>query len=82
MQNAYVLTGCFKSPNLIELDEMVNLSLQKVRIIIEPIEISFNKESLMKTMKEINASQEKRNFAPPSREEVDSYIHNLKEEWD
>jgi hypothetical protein len=37
MENAYILTGNLKSPRIIELDESLNLAIQKIRVIIEPI---------------------------------------------
>ncbi|HMV41174.1 MAG TPA: hypothetical protein PK079_05705 [Leptospiraceae bacterium] len=81
MQNAYVLTGSLKSPTLIELDESLSLSLQKVRITIEPLQSVFNKKSLLLSLKKIQAKQEKRNYTSPRKEDVDLYIAKLREDW-
>lgn len=81
MQNAYVLTGNFKSPNLIELDEAIQLSLMKVRVIIEPIEETFSKENFISFFKDLESRQKKRNFSPVSKEEMDNYINEIRDDW-
>ncbi len=81
MQNAYILTGNLKSPTMIELDESLSLAMQKVRVIIEPIQPIKKKESLQMTLNKIKAKQEKRNFVSPLKEEIDSYITRLRDDW-
>ena len=81
MQNAYILTGNLKSPTMIELDESLSLAMQKVRVIIEPIQPIKKKESLQMTLNKIKAKQEKRNFVSPLKEEIDSYIAKLRNDW-
>jgi|GEM_PF-1838500 hypothetical protein len=81
MQNAYILTGNLKSPTMIELDESLSLAMQKVRVIIEPIQPIKKKESLQMTLNKIKAKQEKRNFVSPLKEEIDSYIARLRDDW-
>ena len=81
MQNAYILTGNLKSPTMIELDESLSLAMQKVRVIIEPIQPIKKKESLQMTLNKIIAKQEKRNFVSPLKEEIDSYIARLRDDW-
>ncbi len=81
MENAYILTGNLKSPRIIELDESLNLSIQKIRVIIEPISSVKKKQSLLLTLSKIQAMQEKRKFIPPLKEEIDSYISKLGDDW-
>lgn len=82
MQNAYILTGVLKSPNLIELDESLSFSFQKVRIIVEPLQIIYRKKSLLKTLETIQNRQQSRNYIPQLKEEVDKYITELRGSWD
>ncbi|MCB1191399.1 MAG: hypothetical protein H7A23_15255 [Leptospiraceae bacterium] len=82
MQNAYILTGFLKSPNLIELDESLSFSFQKVRIIVEPLQIIYRKKSLLKTLETIQNRQKSRNYIPQLKEEVDKYITELRGSWD
>ncbi len=81
MQNAYILTGNLKSPTMIELDESLSLALQKVRVIIEPIQSIGKKQSLLLTLNKIQTKQEKRKFVSPLKEEIDSYITKLRDDW-
>lgn len=81
MENTYVLTGSLKSPTLIELDESLSLSFQKVRITIEPLQPVFNKNSFLLSLKKIQARQEERNYTSPRKEDVDLYIGRLREDW-
>ena len=81
MQNAYILTGSLKSPTMIELDESLSLAMQKVRVIIEPIQSIGKKQSLLLTLNKIQAKQEKRKFVSPLKEEIDSYIAKLRNDW-
>ncbi len=74
MQNAYILTGNLKSPRMIELDESLSLAMQKVRVIIEPIQSTKQKQSLLRTLNKIQTKQEKRKFVSPLKEEIDSYL--------
>jgi hypothetical protein len=66
---------------MIELDESLSLAMQKVRVIIEPIQPIKKKESLQMTLNKIKAKQEKRNFVSPLKEEIDSYIARLRDDW-
>ncbi|MDX1959166.1 MAG: hypothetical protein SFU98_11375 [Leptospiraceae bacterium] len=81
MQNAYILTGYLKSPTLIELDESVILDTQKVRIILETIQDNNSNKSLLLTLNKIQAKQESRNYNPPSKETIDSYVSILRNDW-
>lgn len=81
MQNAYILTGNLKSPTIIELDESLSLAMQKVRVIIEPIQSKRIKQSLLETLNKIQTRQEIRNFVSSEKEEIDSYISNLRDDW-
>ncbi|MBP7282084.1 MAG: hypothetical protein KBA66_10930 [Leptospiraceae bacterium] len=81
MQNAYILTGSLKTPTMIELDESLSLAMQKVRVIVEPIQAVRTKQSLLLTLNKIQAKQEKRNYISPMKEEVDSYITRLRDDW-
>ena len=81
MQNAYILTGSLKTPTMIELDESLSLAMQKVRVIVEPIQAVRTKQSLLLTLNKIQAKQEKRNYISPRKEEVDLYITRLRDDW-
>ena len=81
MQNAYILTGSLKTPTMIELDESLSLAMQKVRVIVEPMQAVRKKQSLLLTLNKIQAKQEKRNYISPMKEEVDSYIARLRDDW-
>ena len=81
MQNAYILTGSLKTPTMIELDESLSLAMQKVRVIVEPMQAVRKKQSLLLTLNKIQAKQEKRNYISPMKEEVDSYITRLRDDW-
>lgn len=81
MQNAYILIGSLKSPTMIELDESLSLAMQKVRVIIEPIQSIKKKQSLVMTLNKIQTKQEKRNFISPLKEEIDAYISKLRDDW-
>lgn len=81
MQNAYILTGSLKTPTMIELDESLSLAMQKVRVIVEPMQAVRKKQSLLLTLNKIQAKQEKRNYISPPKEEVDSYITRLRDDW-
>ncbi len=81
MQNAYILTGSLKSPTMIELDESLSLAIQKVSVIIEPIQSIGKKQSLLSTLNKIKTRQEKRKFISPLKEEIDSYIVRLRDDW-
>ncbi|MBP9888158.1 MAG: hypothetical protein KBF93_17795 [Leptospiraceae bacterium] len=81
MQNAYILTGSLKTPTMIELDESLSLAMQKVRVIVEPMQAVRKKQSLLLTLNKIQAKQEKRNYISPRKEEVDLYITRLRDDW-
>ena len=72
MQNAYILTGSLKTPTMIELDESLSLAMQKVRVIVEPMQAVRKKQSLLLTLNKIQAKQEKRNYISPRKEDSDS----------
>ena len=66
---------------MIELDESLSLAMQKVRVIVEPMQAVRKKQSLLLTLNKIQAKQEKRNYISPRKEEVDLYITRLRDDW-
>ena len=81
MKNAYMVTGNLKSPTMIELDESLSIETLKVRVTIEPIQSDSKKRTLLETLYKIQGKQEERDFISPLKEEVDSYISKLRDDW-
>jgi hypothetical protein len=81
MKNAYILTGNLKSPTMIELDESLSIETQKVRVTIEPIQSESKKRTLLETIYKIQGRQEERDFISPRKEDIDTYISILRDDW-
>jgi len=81
MKNAYILTGNLKSPTMIELDESLSIETQKVRVTIEPIQSDSKKRTLLETLYKIQGRQEERDFISPRKEDIDTYISILRDDW-
>ena len=81
MKNAYILTGNLKSPTMIELDESLSIETQKVRVTIEPIQSDTKKRTLLETLYKIQGRQEERDFISPRKEDIDTYISILRDDW-
>ena len=79
MQTAYVLTGTLWKEQ-IELDEELPQNGYRVRVTVEvlgPIE-DRPQESLAKVMSEIHEQQRQRGHVPPTPEDVDARIREVK----
>lgn len=82
MENAYILTGYFKSPNLIELDEVFPMNLDRVRLVIEPIANQIKKNKFLDVLNDIYKKQESRKYVHQKKEDIDNWIKELREDWD
>ncbi len=79
MQTAYVVTGTLWKGE-IELDEELPQNGYRVRVVVEvlgPIEDE-PQRPLEEVMEEIWRDQKQRGFVPPTQEEVDARIREIK----
>ena len=77
----YSLTGFLKDKFTIQLDEALNLSDSKVRIIIEPILDEVVKNKFKTGLEKIRNRQMKRKFIPSQRDEVVGFYLNERNSW-
>ena len=79
MQTAYVVTGTLWKER-IELDEELPQNGYRVRVVVEvlgPIEEA-SQQPVTEVLKEIHERQRQRGFVPPTREEVDARLREIK----
>jgi hypothetical protein len=79
MQTAYVLTGTLWKEQ-IELDEELPQNGYRVRVTVEvlgPIEDE-PQEPITEVLKEIHEQQRQRGHVPPTKEEVDAYLREIR----
>jgi hypothetical protein len=81
MASSYVATGKLSNGRLIELDEPVGLADVKVRVSIEPL-LPIATRPLQEVVASIRVQQAARGYSPPTREEVDRYLENERDDWD
>ena len=82
MQQAYVVTGSLSSGRVVELDEALPVTVAKVRVTVEVLEIPPPPPPHAEFMAKMHEEQRKRGFVPPTREEVDAYLKAERESWD
>ena len=80
VKQAYIVTGTLKGDRTLELDEPIGLHNYKVRVIVEPVE-PLPRPSHKEVMAEIRRKQEARGYVPPTREESEARIREIREGW-
>lgn len=82
MTNAYVVTGTLTSATTVQLDEPLPLSGGTVRVVIETTATQAEKPNFRQTLQRIWAEQNARGFVPPTPEDVEARIREVREGWD
>ncbi len=82
MTNAYVVTGTLTSATTVQLDEPLPMSAGKVRVVVETAPAPAEKPNFRQVLHRIWAEQKARGFVPPSAEEVEARIREVREGWD
>jgi len=80
MKEAYIVTGILKGDRTLVLDEPIGLYDYKVRVIVEPIE-ALPRRPHEDVIAEIRRNQEERGYIPPTPEESESRIREIREGW-
>jgi hypothetical protein len=79
--HSYIVSGILTDNHTVKLDRAVPLEQGKVRIVIEPL-TQTERRSYANVMGEIRHRQKARSYQPPTREQVDAYLHTERESWD
>ena len=82
MKNTYKVTGTLTDEHTVKLDEDLPISPSKVRLVVEPVEEPTRKSSHQEVLARIYARQRERGYVPPTKEQVDEYIHRERESWE
>ena len=77
VKQAYIVTGTLKGDRTVELDEPIGLHNYKVRVIVEPVE-PLPRRPLKETMAEIRRMQDESGHVPPTKEEIDEYLREIR----
>ncbi len=80
MKEAYIVTGTLKGDRTLVLDEPIGLHDYKVRVIVEPVE-ALPRRSFKETMAEIRRMQDESGYVPPTKEESEARIREIREGW-
>ena len=80
VKQAYIVTGTLKGDRTVELDEPIGLHNYKVRVIVEPVE-PLPRRSHKEVMAEIRRMQDERGYVPPTKEESEARIREIREGW-
>jgi len=78
-QSSYVVTGTISDEHTVALDEPLPIKEGRVRLVVEPIGIP--QRPYTEVMAAIRERQRLRGHQPPTREEVDAYIHAERDSW-
>jgi hypothetical protein len=81
MTNAYVVTGTLTDAKTVQLDEPLPMSAGKVRLIVEATPPT-QKPSVTEVMERIWAEQVTRGQVPPTADEVNTRIRDVRAGWD
>jgi len=81
MADIYTVTGTLTDEQTVRLDESIPLKLQKVKLVVEPLDMQA-KPSYKDTILKIREGQLARGHKPPTRENVDQYLKLTRESWE
>ena len=74
--------GTLKEDGTLELDEQLDLPPGPVRITVQASVSVESGETMWTTLERIWSAQAVRGHVPPTREEVETYIDEMRAEWD
>ena len=80
VKQAYIVTGTLKGDRTLVLDEPIGLYNYKVRVIVEPVE-PLPRRPFKETMAEIRRMQDESGYVPPTKEESEARIREIREGW-
>ena len=77
MTNAYVVTGTLTDGKTVQLDEALPVTTGRVRVMVEPVVEAG--ENLSAFLHRIWEGQRQRGHVPPTREEVEARIREVRD---
>lgn len=80
VKQAYIVTGTLKGDRTLVLDEPIGLYDYKVRVIVEPME-ALPRRPHKEVIAEIRRRQDERGYIPPTPEETEARIREIREGW-
>ena len=81
MLDVQVVTGSLSDERTVKLDQPVQLGSVKLRVTLEPLPAE-SRRGYAEVLAEIRERQRARGHQPRTREEVDAYIRQERDDWD
>ena len=82
MTNAYVVTGTLTDARTVALDEPLPLPAGRVRVVVEEAPAPAAQPNFRQVLGRIWAEQNARGFLPPTAEEVEERVRDVRKGWD
>lgn len=76
----FVVTGLLTDGRIVKLDETLPLETTRVRVSVEPLPTTRLRPYRL-VIAEIRQRQRARSFTPPTRAQIDSYLHQEQSSW-
>ena len=77
-----VLEGTLSEDGSLQLDEKPSLPPGRVRVVVQTAPSGREPESILDTIRRIWKDQRERGHIPRSKEEVDSELREMRDEWE